>query len=98
MVVLVLPVRSDVSVGPETAARLARFGIGHAALLGDQSSVAVVLEGWAFDPRSAAAAAEVIAPGEAYRILRPVAEVTVVAGSEPSRSRLGLPSERREES
>lgn len=99
MVVLVLPVRSDVSVGPETAARLARFGIGHAALLGDQSSVAVVLEGWAFDPqRSAAAAAEVIAPGEAYRILRPVAEVTVVAGSEPSHARLGLPSERREES
>ena len=99
MVVLVLPGRSDVSVGPEAAARLARFGIGHAALLGDEGSVAVVLEGWAFDPeRSAAAAAEVIAPGEAYRILRPVAEVTVVAGSEPSRGRLGLPCERREES
>jgi hypothetical protein len=82
MVVLMLPAGADVSVGPDTAAHLARFGIGHAALLRDEASVAVLLEGWAFDPeRSAAEAAELIAPGEACRVLHPLAEVTVAAGS-----------------
>jgi hypothetical protein len=98
MVVLVLPARTEVSVGPETAARLARFGIGHAALLGDDRAVAVVLEGWAFDPeRFAAAAAEVIAPGVACRVLSPLAEVTVAIGSEARPGSRRLPQNGREE-
>jgi len=97
MVVLVLPANADVSVGPDTAARLARFGIGHAALLGDDGSVAVVLEGWAFDPEdSADAAAEVIAPGEACRVLRPLAELTVAAGSMAWSGGRRLPHDERE--
>jgi hypothetical protein len=97
MVVLVLPAGADVSVGPDTSVRLARFGIGHAALLGDDGTVAVILEGWAFDPDgSADAAAEVIAPGEAYRILRPLAELTVVAGSVAGHGRRRLPHDERE--
>jgi hypothetical protein len=97
MVVIVLPASADVSVGPDTAARLARFGIGHAALLRDDGTVAVVLEGWAFDPeRSAEAAAELIAPGEACRILRPLADFTVVAGLETWPGRRGLPHDARE--
>jgi hypothetical protein len=97
MVVVVLPARADVSVGPDTAARLARFGIVRAALLRDDGAVAVVLEGWAFDPeRSAGAAAELIAPGAACRILRPLADLTVVAGSESWPGRRGLPHDARE--
>jgi hypothetical protein len=97
MVVLVLPAGADVSVGPDTAARLARFGIGHAALLRDDGTVAVVLEGWAFDPeRSADAAAELIAPGEPCRILRPLADLTVAAGSDAWPGRRGLPHDARE--
>jgi hypothetical protein len=97
MVVLVLPASADVSVGPDTTVRLARFGIGRAALLRDDGAVAVVLEGWAFDPeRSAEAAAELIAPGEACRILRPLADVTVLAGSDAWSGRRGLPHDARE--
>lgn len=82
MLVLVLPARANVSIGPDTAARLAEFGISHAALLGDDDMIAVVLEGWAFDPgRSAGAAASVLAAGEDHQVLRPLAEVSVAPGS-----------------
>jgi hypothetical protein len=95
MVVLLLSAKAAVSVGPEAAARLARFGVGHAALLRDDGTVAVVLEGWAFDPeRSAAAAAELIAPGEPYRVLQSLADLTVTAGAWPDAR---LPRDRREE-
>jgi hypothetical protein len=97
MVVLVLPASADIAVGPDTAARLARFGIGHASLLRDNGGVAVVLEGWAFDPeRSAGEAAELIAPGEACRILRPLADLTVLADSEAWPVRRALPHDARE--
>ena len=97
MVVLVLPAGTDVSVGPDTAAHLARFGIGHAALLRDDEAVAVVLEGWAFDPEgSAGEAAELIAPGEECRILRPLADLTVMSGSEAWPGHRVLPHDARE--
>jgi hypothetical protein len=97
MVVLVLPTGADISFGPDAAARLARFGIGHAALLRDDGAVAVVLEGWAFEPeRSAGEAAELIAPGEACRILRPLADLTVLAGSEAWSGHRALPHDARE--
>ena len=95
MVLLLLSAEAAVAVGPEAAARLARFGVGHAALLRDNGTVAVVLEGWAFDPeRSAAAAAEVIAPGEPCRVLQPLVDLTVTAGAWPDAR---FPSNRREE-
>jgi hypothetical protein len=97
--VLMLPADADISLGPETSARLARFGITHAALLADHDQVAVVLEGWAFDPgRSAADAAEVVAGGRpTSRVLRCLAEVSVPpdAGSWAPGHR--LPWNRREE-
>lgn len=95
MVVLLLSAEAAVSVGPEAAARLAGFGVGRAALLRDDGSVAVILEGWAFDPeRSAAVAAEVIAPGEPHRVLQPLADLTVTAGASPDAR---FPRDRREE-
>lgn len=97
MVVLVLPAKADFSIGADTAAALARFGIGHAALLGDDRAVAVVLEGWAFDPESSAAeAAEVIAPGERCQVLRPLAEFTVTPASGIWAGRARLPHDGRE--
>lgn len=97
--VLMLPAGTDISLGAETSARLARFGITHAALLSDRDQVAVVLEGWAFDPdRSAADAAEVVAGEQpASRVLRCLAEVTVrpdVGSLDPGHR---LPRRRREE-
>lgn len=78
MAVLLLPAGARISLGPETSARLARFGVTHAALLGGNEQVAVVLEGWAFDPdRSAADVAEVVAEGTTTRVLRCLAEVAV---------------------
>ena len=37
-------------VGPKAVSRLAELGITRVSLLGDQTGIGVVLEGWAFDP------------------------------------------------
>ncbi|MGH2546118.1 MAG: hypothetical protein ACRDHJ_04490 [Actinomycetota bacterium] len=97
--VLMLPAGADISLGAETSARLARFGITHAALLADDDQVAVVLEGWAFDPDSSAADAAGVVAGarQTSRVLRCLAEVAVPpdAGSRAPGHR--LPRRRREE-
>lgn len=51
MVMLVADIHAGEPVlGPDAAERLGSLGITRKALLRDQSSTAVVLEGWAFDP------------------------------------------------
>jgi len=96
--VLMLPADADISLGPETSARLSRFGITHAALLADHDQVAVVLEGWAFDPeRSAAAVADVVAERSSLRVLRCLMEVAVAPGAESWTPGHLLPRNRREE-
>ena len=99
MAVLMLPAGADISLGPETSARLARFGVTHAALLGDHDQVAVVLEGWAFDPdRSAADVVEAIAGEQpTSRVLRCLAEVAVPPDAGSRAPGHGLPRNRREE-
>jgi hypothetical protein len=76
---LLLPGGAEISLGPDTTALLARFGITHAFLLGDREHVAVVLEGWAFDPdRSAAELVDLLGRGRTTsRVLRSMADVAV---------------------
>lgn len=51
MVMLVADIGAgEPTLGPDAAERLGSLGITHIALLRDQSSTAIVLEGWAFDP------------------------------------------------
>jgi hypothetical protein len=99
MAVLMLPAGADISLGPETSARLAGFGITHAALLADDHQVAVVLEGWAFDPdRSAAEAAQVVAGARPVsRVLRCLAEVAVPPDAGAELRTIPSPGDRREE-
>jgi hypothetical protein len=62
-----------------TAGALARLGVTSVTVLGDEDGVAVVLEGWAFDPAVAGAeAAEIVTGGRGHvRILRPLLEAAV---------------------
>lgn len=61
---------------------LARLGVTSVALVRDERTVAIVLEGWAFDPeRSAEAAAEAVKATPAARTLRPVMHVAVASGA-----------------
>ncbi len=83
MVVLLLSARQEeISLGPEAAARLAAQGVTRAAVLRDRDEIAVLLEGWAFDPsRSIDAAVEaVVGTGGQCRRLSSVAEVSVSRG------------------
>jgi hypothetical protein len=72
-------------VGPSVVQGLAELGVTGVAVLRDEQTTAVSLEGWAFDAaRSAQAAARAVAsdPG-AVRILRPVVESSVSRRFEP---------------
>jgi hypothetical protein len=69
----------DVALGPAAADGLARLGITSVTVLADSAGVAVVMEGWAFDPRDAAQAADVAARGAGPppRILYPLSDTSV---------------------
>lgn len=80
MLVLLLPAdEGDVRLGQETASRLAGLGVRHATVMRDAHTVAVILDGWSFDPlASAGAAVELVAgPDRSCRVLRPVAQLAV---------------------
>ena len=70
---------ADVSVRADAVARLAELGVTSVAVLRDGETVAVVLEGWAFDPgRSAAAAARAVAGADAgARTFHPLVQMAV---------------------
>jgi hypothetical protein len=90
---------TEVSLGPDGAARLADLGITSVALLKDEDALAFVLEGWAFDPvRSGSEAKDILSGGNAaVRTLHQVmdmaisreatqsGETTVMKGSQPAR-------------
>jgi hypothetical protein len=75
-------------VGPAAVARLAALGITRVSLLGDQSGIGVVLEGWAFDPAQIDDAVRAVYPGggDAVRVFREIEHVAVsMTASERSR-------------
>ncbi len=85
LVLLMSAVGVQVSLESETARRLAGLGVTHVSVLQDDEIVAVVLEGWAFDPaRSASPAAALVSGGSGQvRALRPLAHVSVAASAPP---------------
>ena len=70
----------DVDLTAAVADRLARLGVTDLALYRDRQTLCVVLEGWAFDPSSSAAAASVIGANPPARMLRPVMQTALRAG------------------
>lgn len=67
-----------VVIDADGADRLARLGITNVTLARDPHTVAVVLDGWAFDPGRAADALNVMAGSNTRcRVLQPVADMAV---------------------
>jgi hypothetical protein len=66
-------------VGPVAVGRLAALGITRVSLLGDQSGLGVVLEGWAFDPAQIDEAVRAVFPdrSDAVRVFREIERVAV---------------------
>jgi hypothetical protein len=60
-VLLVSGYRADV-LSVHAAHKLAELGITGLTVLGDEHALALVLEGWAFDPARASEAAEAVLP------------------------------------
>jgi hypothetical protein len=81
MVVLVESDELEASLDPTTIGELSALGVTNLALVRDERTVGIVLEGWAFDPAtSAGAALDTLArEGTDIRALYPVGEMAVSA-------------------
>ena len=90
MAVLLFASPDEVALNREAAARLVAIGVTHATVVRDESTVAVVLEGWRFDAGRSGpeAAAAVGKPMGAYRVLRQLRDTSVLPEAWPS---LGVP-------
>ena len=79
MVVLLVPsAPEELSLGPETLQQLAALGVTDLAVLRDEQTVGLVLQGWAFDPQQSAAALDtLIAAAEDTRTLLPLSQASV---------------------
>ena len=72
------PARAGIRIGSAEAARLAGLGVTNVTLLRDTDTIAIVLEGWAFNPtRSARAAAAALGDATTCRVLEPALDVAV---------------------
>lgn len=90
MAVLLFESPGEVDLGRDAAARLLAIGVTHATVVRDESSAAVVLEGWRFDagrsgPEAAAAVGGFVG---AYRILLQLHDTSVLPEAWPN---LGAP-------
>jgi hypothetical protein len=84
MVVLLMPIAAGApSLDPDSLRRLAELGITNLALVRDEETVGLVLEGWAFDPtRSGRAALDALVDTRVEaRTLRPLTQLAVSAVS-----------------
>ncbi|HEX4747758.1 MAG TPA: hypothetical protein VFU99_12850 [Gaiellaceae bacterium] len=65
---------------PESLERLAELGVSSVALLRDEATAGLVLEGWAFDPvRARDAVLDTLGAGADARTLLPLAQMAVTA-------------------
>jgi hypothetical protein len=72
------PAGAVIRIGSTEATRLAALGVTNVTLLRDAEMVAIVLEGWAFNPaRSAPAAAAALGDVSDCRVLQPALDVAV---------------------
>jgi hypothetical protein len=77
---LVVLVSEEIPLDSGVLSALARLGVSHVAVVRDEETVGVVLDGWAFDPEASAAAAVAAVAGARHtRTLRPVAQLAVAA-------------------
>jgi hypothetical protein len=86
MVVLLPACEADPSLRPAAVSMLARLGVTSVALVRDERTWALVVEGWAFEPsRSARAVVAAVARDSgSAQTLHPVAELAVSAAALPN--------------
>lgn len=78
MVVLLDDGQGEFCLRQEVVATLAQLGVTNVALVRDDRTVGIVLEGWLFDPaRSAGVAAEAAGAASGARVLHPVLQLAV---------------------
>lgn len=79
MAVILFPATSgEPALQPRSLQALAALGVTGVALVSDEATAGLVLEGWAFDPsRVTEAALAVIGAREGVQTLRPLVEMAV---------------------
>jgi hypothetical protein len=78
LVVLLDDPAGEFSLRQELVASLGQLGVTNVALVRDEHTVGIVLEGWLFDPsRSADAAVEALGTASGRRVLHPVLHLAV---------------------
>lgn len=84
MLLILLPAGAKTCLRSEAVSALARVGVTNLAVVRDERSTGVVVEGWAFDPIGSAEAvlAAVSGRSRAARALQPVAEMTLTQGGQ----------------
>ena len=81
-VLLVEGPERDMALDAAGGADLASLGVTRVGVLRDRTTVAIVLEGWAFDPAQAVMAARALGvEPEGVRVLRSVVEMAVSSSS-----------------
>ena len=80
LTVLLVQGHDEVALSAAALGRLGALGITSVAVVRDEQTVGLVLEGWAFDPeRSASAAVAAVAVEARTRTLYPVVQMAVSA-------------------
>ena len=78
LVILVPAAAGEVSLSPASVAALSRLGVTAVSMARDRDTVALVLEGWAFDSSRPGAVFAALGTGEAgARALEPVVQMAV---------------------
>ena len=82
ILLVMLPAGANARLQPNAVAELARLGITNVAVVRDQRSIGVVVEGWGFDPIGSAEGvlAAICGRRRGVRTLRPVMELTLAHG------------------
>jgi hypothetical protein len=83
LVVLIPAAEAEPSLQPTALSKLARLGVTSVAVVRDDLTLALVIEGWAFDPSRSAEAVigAVAAPASRARTLYPVMQMAVSAAA-----------------
>lgn len=82
LLVLMLPAGADARLHPDAMADLARLGVTSLAVVRDDRSIGVVVEGWGFDAIGSAEGvlSAICGRSRRARTLRPVMEMTLTQG------------------
>lgn len=77
LVILVPAANREVSLGPASVAALSRLGVTELSMARDRETVALILEGWAFDPSRSDAVLSALGADLDARALDPVVQMAV---------------------